>query len=77
MSWKAKIKYLFAKIIGFLNNLFKVTSLIKMIMFFVSHTKRNVAERILGINMERIDPNQRRYVDFTYINRLIVWNALG
>jgi len=77
VSWKAKIKYLFAKIIGFLNNLFKVTSLINMIMFFVSHAKRNVAERILGINMERIDPNQRRYVDFTYINRLIVWNALG
>ena len=48
-----------------------------MIMFFVSHAKRNVAERILGIEMERIDPSQRRYVDFTYINRLIVWNALG
>lgn len=77
VTWKAKMKYLFARIIGLLNNLFKVTSLINMIMFFVSHAKRNVAERILGIKMERIDPNQRRYVDFTYINRLIVWNALG
>lgn len=77
MSWKPKIKYVFARIIGLLNNLFKVTSMINMIMFFVSHAKRNVAERILGIDLERIDPNQRRYVDFTYINRLIVWNALG
>jgi hypothetical protein len=76
-SLKGKIKYLIAKIIGLLNNLFKVTSFINMIMFFVSHAKRNVAERILGIEMERIDPSQRRYVDFTYINRLIVWNALG
>jgi Pex2 / Pex12 amino terminal region len=57
--------------------MFKVASLANMILFFVTHSKRSVAERILGIKMERIDPNQRRYVDFTYINRLIVWNALG
>lgn len=77
ISWKSKLKYLFARMISFINNIFKVASFINMVMFFVTHAKRSVAERVLGIDLERIDPSQRRYVDFTYINRLIVWNALG
>jgi hypothetical protein len=48
-----------------------------MVLFFISHEKRSLAERLLGVTLSRIDPTQRRYVDFTYINRLIVWNALG
>ena len=76
-SWKAKLKYFIAKFIGVLNSIFKVASFINMIFFFVSHARRSVAELVLGIDLEQTDPSQRRYVDFTYINRLIVWNALG
>ena len=72
-----KLKYFFARLVAILNNLFKLASLMNLILFFVSHTMRSLPERLLGIKLERIDPNQRRYVDFTYINRLIVWNALG
>lgn len=72
-----KLKYYFARLVSLLNNLFKLASLANLLMFFVTHTKRSVPERVLSIDLERIDASQRRYVDFTYINRLIVWNALG
>jgi Pex2 / Pex12 amino terminal region len=58
-------------------NLFKIASLVNLILFFISSSKRSLAERLLKIKLTRIDPTQRRYVDFTYINRLIVWTALG
>jgi|LauGreDrversion4_2_1035121.scaffolds.fasta_scaffold35410_2 peroxin-2 len=72
-----KFKYFFARIIGLLNNLYKLASLLNLILFFVTHVMRSLPERLLGISLVRIDANQRRYVDFTYINRLIVWTALG
>ena len=75
--WRERLKYLFSLLISMLTNIFKLASLANMIMFFVSHTKRSVPERLLRIDLETIDSSQRRYVDFTYINRLIVWNALG
>jgi hypothetical protein len=72
-----KIKYYFARLIGFVNSFYKLASLVNLVLFFVTHAMRSLPERLLGITLERIDPNQRRYVDFTYINRLIVWTALG
>lgn len=43
----------------------------------VAHSKRNLPEKALQINLERIDPSQTRQIDFTYTNRIIVWNAIG
>lgn len=72
-----RLKYLIARLLHYALNLFSVASFINLILFFLSHKRRSLAERVLKVDLERIDPNQRRYVDFTYINRLIVWNALG
>lgn len=76
-TFTQKLKYVLAKLVQCVSNMFKVASLVNLIMFFLTHSKRSLAERLLGISLKRIDPNQRRYVDFTYINRIIVWNALG
>jgi len=38
---------------------------------------RSLSERVLGITMHQVDQQQERHLDFTYINRVIVWNALG
>ena len=40
-------------------------------------TYRSLEERILKIRLFRVDKNLERNLDFTYINRVIVWNALG
>jgi len=72
-----KLKYFITKLFSMMNGIFKMATLINFLMFFLSHKKRNVAERLLNIDMKIIDPNQRRQIDFTYINRLIVWNAIG
>ena len=74
---KDKLKYLCSRLLNWANNIFKLATLLNLLLFFVTHQKRSLAERLLGIGLERIDPEQRRHIDFTYINRLIVWNALG
>ncbi len=76
-AFSEKVKYFIAKVLSMLNNLFKLASLVNLVLFFVTHSMRSLPERLLGIKLRRIDENQRRYIDFTYINRLIVWNALG
>ena len=72
-----RLRFLAARVLQWGLNLFSVASLLNLLLFFWTHARRNLAERLLGVGLERIDPEQRRYVDFTYINRLIVWNALG
>ena len=72
-----KLKYFLSRFLQLLSNIYKLASLVNMVLFFVTHSKRSLAERILSIDLERIDVNQRRSIDFTYINRLIVWNAIG
>ena len=52
-----KIKYLITKLFQMVNNLFKIATVINFLMFFMTHKKRNVAERILNIDMMRIDPD--------------------
>jgi hypothetical protein len=72
-----KLKYIFAKVLNILNNMFKVASFVNLVLFFVTHKMRTIPERLLGITMSKIDPTQERFLEFTYINRLIVWNAIG
>lgn len=48
---KDRLKYVFAKLLTILNNLFKVASLVNLLLFFVTHSKRSVPERLLGINL--------------------------
>jgi hypothetical protein len=53
---KDRLKYVLAKLLTILSNIYKVVSLINLVLFFVTHSKRTVAERLLNINLERIDP---------------------
>ena len=72
-----RLKYILAKFVQGICNLVKVATFINLLLFFITHSKRSLTERLLGIDLHRVDPNQRRHIDFTYINRLIVWNAVG
>ena len=36
-----------------------------------------MAERLLKITLRRVNEDFEREMDFTYVNRLVVWNALG
>lgn len=71
-----RAKYIFSKLFAWANNLLKLVTLGNFIAFMLNLSKRNIWEWLLGISLERIDPNQKRGIDFTYINRLIVWNAI-
>jgi len=46
-----KIKYFFARVIGFFNSLYKLSSLINLLLFFVTHAMRSLPERLLGITL--------------------------
>lgn len=76
-SFKDKLKFYLAKLLTLIQSLYKILNLVNLVLFFVTHKFRSLCERMLGITMERIDPNQRRHIDFSYINRIIVWNAIG
>ena len=76
-SLKDKVKFYIAKLLNIIQSMYKVFNLLNLVLFFLTHKFRSVGERILGITLDRIDPNQKRHIDFSYINRIIVWNAIG
>lgn len=55
----------------------KIIKFVNFIYFMVSFKYRNIIERILKIDLYTKNPELKRNLDFTYINRVIVWNALG
>ena len=46
-------------------------------MFLKTFEYRSLTERILKIKLFKVNKDYERYLEFTYINRVIVWNALG
>ena len=60
----------------------KALNLICIFNFFRSNSDRNpgfrnVPEWLLQINLEKQNKNMERNLDFSLINRLIVWTAIG
>mmetsp|Transcript_25052 Transcript_25052/g.28798 ORF Transcript_25052/g.28798 Transcript_25052/m.28798 type:complete len:273 (+) Transcript_25052:40-858(+) len=55
----------------------KVAKFINFILFLKTFEYRNLIERILQIKLYHVEQNLERNMDFTFINRVIVWNALG
>ena len=60
----------------------KALNLICIINFFRSNSDynygfRNVPEWLLKIRLEKENKNLERNFDFSLINRLIVWTAIG
>jgi hypothetical protein len=56
-AFSEKVKYFIAKVLSMLNNLFKLASLVNLVLFFVTHSMRSLPERLLGIKLRRIDEN--------------------
>ena len=67
------------KIFSFFTEALKVANFINFVTFLFQKKNigRNLSERILGISLIKQDPNLERNLNFTLINRLIVWTALG
>jgi len=51
--------------------------LINFLLFMKSNNYRSLSERLLKVKMQKIDPSKKRELDFTYVNRVIVWNSIG
>lgn len=54
---KDKLKYMIYKVIHLMQNIYKICSFLNFLKFMITSSKRNVAERILGVGMGRIDPD--------------------
>ena len=78
----SRTKYLFYRLLEVLKNLMKVLNLINWVLFLFQPTKnygsnRTIPERILKIKLVQQQSGMERSLDFSFINRLIVWSALG
>jgi hypothetical protein len=70
------------RIVEGLKSFVKVLNLINWLVFLFQPTRnygsnRSIPERILKIKLVQDQPGMERGLDFSFINRLIVWTALG
>ena len=58
-------------------NVLTLCEFANFVLFLKDFKYRSFTERILKIKLSRYQENVSRQLDFTYINRVLVWNVLG
>ena len=64
-----KVKYIVAKVVQFIANTLKICGLVNFLLFMFTHKGRSFEERLIGVEMKRVDPEMKRNIDFMYISR--------
>lgn len=60
-----------------IQKLMTILNFVNFIWFLKTFQYRCLVERLLQIKLFKVEKGLERNIDFTYINRVIVWNALG
>lgn len=70
-------KYACYKLLDLLAKLVKIAQFVHLIRFYAFDASRNLAEQLTGVRLVKTNKQAERWLDFTLLNRIVVWSAIG